>query len=519
MQIDTRNRDSKYINNSVFHAGLLPTRSAAPPNADYSGLLECPCTTRINKTIIHNYGSKTIGYCNKNIINLTNCYNQAVILNGGSNHIKNASVINNSEYPLGCFIIKDNNGELKNISLNIYKSKIECGKDSKVFNGEILSDPITKIGINLTIDKNVTLILKGPSDVWYGVAFDAYAMADLPYSLIVNGTGHVFEDKLGNHDPGRVLSPSIKVLSNSVNNNIRTVIITRPIVGNYYSFNISKSTIPILTAIGKTGEFGYHNLKSSNTLLLKSVDGTTCLCDNGISGKINGIPFSKNCAPEPIGDLVKQKNPTCHIDTYQGGLSCCHHKNILLDKNQTQPSHEMTYHLKFRFWFQEYKKQLPLVRFYFQTEAFSGEYDVPKCSTGIPSTECIHSITAHWQAKDMVNIKKIGNSSGLKLIYAAPHCHAPTCINMQLYNADTGELICKVDSGSGEGRNNSKYDEKGYLKLNPCLWGNDTGLLKPQFMSWDTNLTSIKTNNNTYAHYGEMASWQMRGIIVPTVTL
>jgi len=88
MQIDTRNRDSRYINNSVFHAGLLPTRSAAPPNADYSGLLECPCITRINKTIVHNYGSKTIGYCNKNIINLTNCYNQAVILNGGSNRIK-----------------------------------------------------------------------------------------------------------------------------------------------------------------------------------------------------------------------------------------------------------------------------------------------------------------------------------------------------------------------------------------------------------------------------------------------
>ena len=85
---------------------------------------------------------------------------------------------------------------------------------------------------------------------------------------------------------------------------------------------------------------------------------------------------------------------------------------------------------------------------------------------------------------------------------------------MQLYNADTGELICKVDGGLGEGQNNSKYDEKGYLKLNTCLWGNDTGLLEPQFMSWDTNLTSIKTNNNTYAHYGEMASWQMRGIIV-----
>jgi hypothetical protein len=30
-------------------------------------------------------------------------------------------------------------------------------------------------------------------------------------------------------------------------------------------------------------------------------------------------------------------------------------------------------------------------------------------------------------------------------------------------------------------------------------------------LTWDTNLTSIKKNNNSYAHFGEMASWQMRG--------
>ena len=514
MQIDTRNRDPKYINDSVFHAGLLPKRSAAPINADYSGLLECPCTTRINKTIIHNYDSQTNGYCDKNIMNVTECYNQAVILNGGSNSIKNASIIKNADYPSGCFFVRDKNGEMVNISLNMYNSNFECGKDSKVFNGEILSDPITNVGLNISISDHVTITMRGPSNLWYGVAFNAHVMADLPYAIIVNGTGDVFEDKLGNHDPGVVLPSSIKVLANCVKDNIRTVIITRPLVGTYYSFNVSKSTIPILSAVGQTGKFGYHNLKSSNTISLKSVDGTTCICDNGISGKINGISFSKNCALEPTGDLVRQKNPTCNIETYQGGLSCCHHKNVLLDKDQVQPDHEMTYYLKFRFWFQEYKKQLSLVRFYFQTEAFSGEYDIPKCASGIPPEECIHSITAHWQARDMVNRNEIGKSSGLKLIYAGPHCHAPTCISMQLYNADTGQLICMVNGDLGEGRDNIRYDEKGYIRLNPCLWGDDAGLLEPRFISWDTNLTSIKLNNNTYAHYGEMASWQMRGTIV-----
>ena len=55
---------------------------------------------------------------------------------------------------------------------------------------------------------------------------------------------------------------------------------------------------------------------------------------------------------------------------------------------------------------------------------------------------------------------------------------------------------------------------EGYIKLNPCLFGEDEGLLEPQIFRWDSNFTSIKRANNTYTHYGEMASWQMRGIIV-----
>ena len=38
--------------------------------------------------------------------------------------------------------------------------------------------------------------------------------------------------------------------------------------------------------------------------------------------------------------------------------------------------------------------------------------------------------------------------------------------------------------------------------------------MPPTFLSFDTNLLSIKRNNNTNAHYGEMAMWQMRGVMV-----
>ena len=154
-----------------------------------------------------------------------------------------------------------------------------------------------------------------------------------------------------------------------------------------------------------------------------------------------------------------------------------------------------------------------LERFYYQTEAFSGEYDVTPCPKGTPPEDCIHSITARFQGRDMISQDLIGNSKGFKLIYLAPHCHAATCIDMELYNSDTGDLICRVVGDMGKG-SDKPYDEEGYIKLNPCLFGEDEGLLEPHFFKWDSNFSSIKRANNTYAHYGEMASWQMRGIIV-----
>ena len=35
--------------------------------------------------------------------------------------------------------------------------------------------------------------------------------------------------------------------------------------------------------------------------------------------------------------------------------------------------------------------------------------------------------------------------------------------------------------------------------------------MPPHYLKYDQNLTSIKRNNNTYDHFGEMAMWQMRG--------
>ncbi len=85
---------------------------------------------------------------------------------------------------------------------------------------------------------------------------------------------------------------------------------------------------------------------------------------------------------------------------------------------------------------------------------------------------------------------------------------------MDLYNADTGRLLCHVETIHGQ--SNKVYDEEGFIQLPPCLWGDEAeGLVEPELLSLDTTLLSIKRNNNTLPHTGDMALWQMRGIVVP----
>ena len=66
-------------------------------------------------------------------------------------------------------------------------------------------------GVLLTLQlseasNTVTIVLVGPSDVWFGVGFNAQAMGDLPWTIVVDGgTGKVSERKLADQAPGILL--------------------------------------------------------------------------------------------------------------------------------------------------------------------------------------------------------------------------------------------------------------------------------------------------------------------------
>merc|ERR1711966_402573 len=100
-----------------------------------------------------------------------------------------------------------------------------------------------------------------------------------------------------------------------------------------------------------------------------------------------------------------------------------------------------------------------------------------------------------------------------RLIYAGGHCHAPACLSMELFRADTGELLCRQMPVIGQGNTaDDKFDEEDYIALPPCLWGDDEGLEPSFLLPANTPLLAVKRNRNTkMGHFGEMASWQMRG--------
>ncbi|VDI62037.1 Hypothetical predicted protein [Mytilus galloprovincialis] len=570
MQIDTRNRDcgatpQDVHNCTVFTPGDEPRqarygRGIPKEGAIYSGILECPCNGRFGgdpaiygpstktKYTQHHYALVVEPSCKTPTKSATICFD--AVANLGVKATKNVTMVSSSsEVPSGCSVDSESDG-LIIVSYNEFKSSKQCSTSSKRTGNLKFS---TGVSIKIELSEVSTITLSGPADAWFGVGFNATHMADKPYTLIVNSTG-VYKRQIGtcgseaDHCPGTPLKSSIKIVSNTVVDGVRTAVLTRPLKGltkEHYSFNALNAQINFISAIGSSQVFAYHKVHTTGIIALITSNEPNCICEVGETGMMcdnngsNCDHFVKNCVPAPAGELLSQRNPTCNSMTYAGGLQCCKHKRIMLDADQPIRPELLRYHMKFRFWFQEYKvvgakvSHHDLPRIYYQTEAWAGEYDIPpafalpgkpipgynnwplntptpgtKCTGNCPSgddCECVHTIEFKWTV------------SNIRLIYAGGHCHAPACIAMELYRNDTGhemELLCRQVPVFGKGNiKENKYDEAGYIALPPCLWGDDTGLEPSVLLPKNTPMVAIKHNRNTkVGHFGEMASWQMRGV-------
>lgn len=174
---------------------------------------------------------------------------------------------------------------------------------------------------------------------------------------------------------------------------------------NHYTFDLSlQAQLPMLSAIGRSKIFGYHKThrrgtlslwdmtkESKETVLSSSASvgayNFNCICLDALlsngqlcnhDGAMCANPYDKSAAPpcddEPntfdvgaktdCGNLQTQKNPTLKPRTYLGGLLCCapgiDGQRILLDTDQPDNPAEkdLRYHMKLRFWFQEYSEKV-----------------------------------------------------------------------------------------------------------------------------------------------------------------
>jgi len=283
MQIDTRNRDcgvkpEDVKNCTTFTPGPEPKQArygrGMPENPIYSGLLECPGSSRFGGDPIF-YGEDTktrqidvsyemipFGVCETQVKDAASCYEAAASFNIAS--LKNETVSDSSKPK--CFVLTGSDGTASVIFNTNYSQQQECSRES-VHVGVAKTNVNVVMNIHVDEDKdNVTIVLSGPSSGWFGVGFNAQKMADMPYTIVVNSTG-VIEQKIGtcgseaDHCPGTLLQNQVKLVSNEVQGNTRTVVVTRSIAGvtsDHYTFNMSSSTqIPFIAAVGSSQTFAY----------------------------------------------------------------------------------------------------------------------------------------------------------------------------------------------------------------------------------------------------------------------
>ena len=542
MQIDTWNRDLMNLSGSRFQPGPAPKNSFAPttgPDAIYSGLLECPLTTRIRKRFTGG------GWNNSVIASLTpcskgggtapstpaSCFAEAAeIYQVGT--LVHQTLFNDSTVPKGCTLLHDANQTVVQFNSAPHET-LTCGDQIDTTQGtQTTNHGLTSVSIQMSVEKGtVQITLTGPNNVWYGVGFNTISMSNSPYAMIVGGVkGAVTEHRLGQHQAGTVLSNSVHILSNTVVHSVRTVVVERSFKGmtpQHHTFDPLELHMDIISAYGASAHFSYHKAKETSAVALWPVatgraaqvsPATMCVCsipaakfgqgqgdlEYLTTGETIGFPFRCN----PTESVLHAKNPTCDIRTYAGGLSTCHHKWHLLDADQTVPwlDQPLEYWLKFRVYFQPYQPALHIETFdiTWTIAGATGEYDVPQCAPGTPVEECTHEVTGVI----------VPPGKDLHFVAAHYHCHAPTCLSIEIWTWDsirnqTIELLCKESPYHGRGSvGTDKFDEEGYIAVPICLWGLHPPFDKPPLVS-GVPLFVKATTNNTYAHHGEMALPQM----------
>jgi len=518
MQIDTWNRDAMNTTGPTkFVAGPYPRNSYAKPSDPYSGLLECPMTSRVTKELDADYFVELHDSCSDEVTSEAEC--SAVVAQLAlPGYNTTAATVNDPSFPAGCSFAVNVVARQFKASYNTHtllpssSSSSESAPSSSLCgHGLTALVGVEKSLVELTLNldhasPNATFELTGPDGVWFGVGFNAKAMGDAPWTVVVDGAGEVTERRLGNHAPGTLLPRSVHVLSNTVAaGGNRTVVLTRQrsLQGAHFNFSLSETTLPFISAVGSGPDFAIHKSAADATLTMLATDAPNCVCakDPAPFGQGGGhlvyedgskVKFRNLCK----GEVLQQRNPTCDLRTYTGGIQACVDTWRLLDKEQPVPWQDrpLVYRHKFRFWFQDFTEQKEPLHFSWHLGAATGEYDVPKCAAGTPTADCTHRLAG----------TQLIPEENAYLVALKSHCHSGTCLTIQIYFNDTGELLCDQRSVFGEFNSNPRFAEPGYINRPPCLWGDAKYGLEPPPKVGGRVLYAVAITNSTNGHHGEM---------------
>ena len=260
--------------------------------------------------------------------------------------------LSSGEFPPGCSVAADSTGGARVIYNSNASSTACCGTSATTdLTGVSVNTNVT-MGLKVSgSNSSVQIRLSGPAAVWFGVGFDAQLMQDAPYTIVVEGA-KVSERQLGKHVAGQLLQPSVSVLSNTVSDGIRTVVLSRPLIGAtaaHFTFSTTSLKLNFISAIGVSLNFGPHGSAPHGAaeMRLWPTNSPVCVCSipaaefGAGKGSLEYMPTSSTvrfdrprCDDQPREDLIAQRNPTCDIRTYVGGLDSCRHGWHLLDADQ-----------------------------------------------------------------------------------------------------------------------------------------------------------------------------------------
>ena len=182
------------------NAGL----NAPNKNVDhYSGILECPCNSRVGgdpefypnaktKILTHSFEALPQGTCKQGFRYALGCYDAVASLGFNATSITNKTA-NDASQPEGCLFVPNSDGSATALFNQGGHSKGCAASTTKTAQ---LTSPVTKVTVGITLGTEATVTISGPSDKWFGIGLDASAMEDQPYTWIVNSSG-VNERKLG----------------------------------------------------------------------------------------------------------------------------------------------------------------------------------------------------------------------------------------------------------------------------------------------------------------------------------